>query len=176
MPTHLAQMIESCLCRELHTLRLELDAYPDERLIWQLPAGLPNSAGTLALHLAGNLRHYIGAVLGGSGYVRNREREFSARDLPRETLLAELTEAESAIRATLPRLTEADLAREFPEPIRDHFLETADFLLHLEAHLAYHLGQMSYHRRFVTGEVRGVGALPSAELFTARPAMGPRGA
>jgi uncharacterized damage-inducible protein DinB len=170
---HLASTIEHFLRRELGALRRELEAYPDERLLWTLPPGLPNSAGTLALHLAGNLRHYIGAVLGGSGYVRNREDEFSARDLPRATLLEHLAEAETAIRTVLPQLTEAQLALEYPEPIRDHHLETGDFLVHLAVHLGYHLGQVSYHRRLVTGDVQGVGALNPAELRTARSVLEP---
>lgn len=160
----LAVMIEHFLLRELRSLRLELEAYPDERLIWMLPPGLPNSAGTLALHLAGNLRHYVGAVLGGSGYVRNRDEEFSARDIPRAVLLDHIAEAERAIQAALPGLTEGRLSQPFPEPIRDHHLETGEFLIHLAVHLGYHLGQVSYHRRLVTGDVQGVGALSAAEL------------
>lgn len=176
MASELAMMIERFLRRELRSLRLELEAYPDERLIWALPPGCPNSAGTLALHLAGNLRHYIGAILGGSGYVRNREEEFAMRDIPRAELLELLAEADVAIQATLPRLTEADLSRPYPEPIREQHLETRDLLIHLTTHLAYHLGQVSYHRRLVTGDARGVGALSAAELLTARSVLEPPGA
>ena len=170
MPTHLPQLIQHCLLRELASLRRELAAYPDERQIWQLPAGLPNSTGTLILHLAGNLRHFVGAVLGGSGYNRDRDFEFAARDLPRERLLAEIQAAEEAIRGTLPRLSAEELAADFPEPLRGHTVATSDMLLQLATHLAYHLGQVSYHRRLVTGNAEGVGALSPAELSTARPA------
>jgi uncharacterized damage-inducible protein DinB len=175
MAVPLAAMIEHFLLRELHSLRLELEAYPDERLIWTLPTGLPSSAGTLALHLAGNLRHYVGVVLGSSGYVRNRDEEFSARDLPRAVLLDHIAEAERAIQSTLPGLTEARLAQPFPEPIRDHHLETGELLIHLAVHLGYHLGQVSYHRRLVTGDVKGVGALGIAELRTAGAILEPPG-
>jgi hypothetical protein len=166
-------MIESALLRELRSLRLELEAYPDERLIWALPPGLPNSAGTLALHLAGNLQHYIGAVLGESGYARDRENEFAARDVTRQELLEQISGAEAAIRSTLPHLDGARLSARFPEPVRGHSLETSEFLIHLATHLGYHLGQVSYHRRLVTGDSRGVGALPAAELSTARPVEEP---
>jgi hypothetical protein len=162
-------MFESFLLRDLRSLRLELEAFPDEHLLWALPPGLPNSSGTLALHLAGNLQHYIGAVLGQTGYVRDRDHEFAARDLSREALLAQIAQAEAAIRSTLPGLTEEQLSQEYPEPIRGHFLETREFLLQLAVHLAYHLGQVSYHRRLVTGNAQGVGALSAAELSTARP-------
>lgn len=168
MTPPLATTIEHFLERELRSLRLELEGYPDERLIWALPDGLPNSAGTLALHLAGNLQHYVGAILGGSGYVRRRDEEFSARDLPRAALLEQISAAEDAVRSTLPRLAEAQMAQPFPEPIREQSLETGELLIQLAVHLSYHLGQVSYHRRLVTGDARGVGALSAAEIVTAR--------
>lgn len=169
MATHLPAMIELFLRRELRSLRLELEAYPDEQLIWMLPPGLPNSAGTLTLHLAGNLRHYVGAILGGNGYIRNRDEEFAARDVPRAALLEQISEAEAAVASTLPHLSEAQMSLPFPEPIREHHLQTGELLVQLAVHLAYHLGQVSYHRRLVTGDVQGVGALSAAELIAARP-------
>lgn len=162
---NLPVLIGPFLRRELRSLRLELEAYPDEKLIWALPPGLPNSAGTLALHLAGNLRHYVGALLGDTGYVRNRDEEFAARDVPRAVLLEQLAEAEAAVESTLPRLSEEQMSLPFPEPIRDHHLQTGEILVQLAVHLAYHLGQVSYHRRVVTGDVQGVGALSAAELL-----------
>jgi hypothetical protein len=164
MAYSLAAKIEKFLLRELGALRREVESYPDELLLWALPPGLPNSAGTLALHIAGNLRHYIGARLGGSGYVRDREEEFAARDVPRAALLDRLAAAEEAIRTTLHGLSEERLAEPYPEAIRGHPLETGDFLVHLAVHLGYHLGQVSYHRRLVTGDVRGVGALDPGEI------------
>jgi uncharacterized damage-inducible protein DinB len=168
MTPGLPLLIGHFIRRELRSLRLELEAYPDEQLIWSLPPGLPNSAGTLALHLAGNLRHYVGALLGGSGYVRNRDEEFSARDVPRSVLLEQIAEAESAVGSTLPRLTDEQMSLPFPEPIREHSLQTGELLVQLAVHLAYHLGQVSYHRRLVTGNVQGVGALSAAEIVAAR--------
>jgi len=168
MATHLPLLIGPFLRRELRSLRLELEAYPDEQLIWSLPPGLPNSAGTLALHLAGNLRHYVGALLGGNGYIRNRDEEFAARDVPRAVLLEQIAAADEAIESTLPHLTEAQMSQPFPEAIRDHHLQTDEMLTQLAVHLAYHLGQISYHRRLVTGNAQGVGALSAAELVAAR--------
>src|SRR6266545_1466058 len=168
MATHFPVLIEHFLLRELRALRRELEAYPDEQLIWALPPGLPNSAGTLALHLAGNLRHYVGAILGGTGYIRNRPEEFAARNVPLAALLDQLAEAEKAIESTLSQLSAEQMAEPFPEPIRDHHLQTDEFLIQLAVHLAYHLGQVSYHRRVVTGDVQGVDALSAAELVAAR--------
>lgn len=164
MTNHLPVSIGHFLQRELRSLRRELEAYPDEELLWALPPGLPNSAGTLALHLAGNLRHYIGALLGGDGYVRNRDEEFAARDIPRAVLLEQIAAAAAAVESTLPRLSEEQMALPFPEPIREQHLQTGELLIQLAVHLAYHLGQVSYHRRLVTGDVQGVGALSAADL------------
>jgi hypothetical protein len=141
MATPLPLWISHFLRRELQSLRREIEAYPDERLIWSLPPGLPNSAGTLALHLAGNLQHYVGALLGGNGYIRNRDEEFAARDVPRSVLLEQIAAAEAAVEATLPALSEAQTALPFPERIRDHQLLTGEFLIQLAVHLGYHLGQ-----------------------------------
>jgi hypothetical protein len=168
MKPPLTKIIEGTLRRELRSLVLELEAYPDERLIWVMPPGCPNAAGNLALHLAGNISHYIGAVLGGTGYVRDRDHEFGARDVPRSEIVERILAADGAVRLTLPGLTEADLLRPYPETIRDTVLETGDFLVHLAVHLGYHLGQLSYHRRLVTGDPTGVGSLAASQLSSAR--------
>jgi hypothetical protein len=75
-------------------------------------------------------------------------------------------EAEQVVRKVLPALTDADLAAPFPEHV-GQTVQTADFLMHLATHLAYHLGQVDYHRRVVTGDSRSIGALPIGELRTA---------
>ncbi len=168
--SQLAQNAAALLLRELRALRRELEAYPDDAAIWSQPPSLPNSAGTLALHLAGNLRHFIGAKLGGSDYVRNRTREFEARGLSREVLLEELSGAEDAVRTVVASLSEADLAKPFSEPVAGQHVVTGDFLMALCSHFTYHLGQIDYHRRIVTGQTNGVGALPMSELRSARAA------
>lgn len=155
--------------RELRSLRLELAAYSDESLIWLLPPALPNSGGTLTLHLTGNLRHYIGTILGGGAFVRNRDAEFSLRDVPRAELLQQIAETEAVVSSVLPRLSDAQLARPFPEAIRGRHLTTGELLIQLAVHLSYHLGQISYHRRLVTGNPTGVGALAAAGLFADSP-------
>jgi DinB family protein len=157
------------LDRELRALRRELEAYPDERQIWSDAPGMPNSAGTLALHLAGNVQHYIGARFGGTGYVRNRDAEFARRNVPRAELVAEVERARAAVRTGLERMDPAALDRDFPEAIGGSRLRTADYLVHLCAHFAYHLGQLDMHRRVVTGNSSGVGALKVSELGSARP-------
>ena len=156
--------IAAIICRELRTLERELNAYPSEAQIWELPAGLPNSAGTLALHAAGNLRHFVGAVLGGSSYVRDRDAEFSRRNVPRAELIEDLRHAERAVRETLPSLDAARFAETYPLPVANRRVNTGEFMTHLVAHLAYHAGQLNFHRRIVTGDASGVGAVSPTEL------------
>jgi uncharacterized damage-inducible protein DinB len=167
MPTPLVQCLAAVLSRELHALRREVEAYPDDDSPWATREGLPNAGGNLVLHLCGGLRHFVGAMLGQSGYVRDRPREFAAIGLKRIELLAEIAEAESVVSTVIPALSDADLGAPFPETLGGATVETADFLLHLCAHLGYHLGQVDYHRRIVTGNSSGVGALPIHELRTA---------
>jgi hypothetical protein len=148
------------LIRDASTLRDELLAYPQEHQIWTTPPGTKNSAGTLALHLAGNLQHFVGAQFGGTGYVRNRDAEFSQRDVSRAGLLAECDAALAALTRGLAGLTDEALSKPFPVQLAGATLPTGLALLHMATHLAYHLGQIDYHRRLVTGEFGEVKALP----------------
>ncbi len=158
----LARLID----RELATLRAELLAYPDEAGIWAKPLGTPNSAGNLALHLVGNLRTYIGAQYGDTGYIRDRDKEFSERGVPREQLLALIDTAADEVRRTFATLDPDVLARDFPQAVGGFQIPADRFLMHLASHLAYHLGQVDYHRRVVTGSSSSVGALPLASLVS----------
>jgi uncharacterized damage-inducible protein DinB len=165
----LVAAVAAILDRDLQALAREVTAYPDERALWATPPGIQNSGGTLAVHLAGNIRHYFGAKLGGTGYVRDRPAEFAARDVPRATILAQIEEARAAVRAAAARTADERQEEDFPEVIAGMRVATGEYLIHLVSHFAYHLGQLDYHRRVVTGQARGVDAVRTAELNTARP-------
>lgn len=160
--------LAAMICRELRALERELQAYKTEDQVWLVPPGLPNSGGTLALHAAGNLLHFIGAVLGGTSYVRDRDAEFSRRGVPRTELIEGLRQASEVVTATLTALDPARLEAPYPLPVLNRRLDTGDFMMHLATHLAYHTGQVDFHRRIVTGDVAGVGAVSPTELSTAR--------
>jgi hypothetical protein len=115
--------------------------------------GLTNSVGTLAVHVAGNLQGMIGAVLGNSGYVRDREVEFSRRDLTRQEVKAELERAKKEIEAVVRKLDDAALAAPWPGDFHGLTMPTGRFLLSLEVHAAFHLGQAGVARRVVTGDL-----------------------
>ena len=152
------------LIRELEAVRREVEAYPDDALLWREVPGLPNPGGTLALHLAGNLRHYIGAVLGGTGYVRDRQAEFSDRGLTRTAVIERVDAAIGEVETTLGRLAPDTLDAPYPESVLDRRPRTRDFLLHLTSHLGYHLGQLDYHRRMVCPGAVAIRAIALAEL------------
>ena len=142
--------ISQILERDLNKLKEELLAYPDAGMIWLLIPGISNSAGNLALHLAGNLRHFIGAELGHTGYIRDRDKEFTQKDVPLPDIikLIDLTIAE--VSKTLEQLDPSALTNQFPKEVGGMKKETQFILLHLLAHLTYNLGQINYHRRILS--------------------------
>ena len=126
--------------------------------------GISNVGGTLVLHIAGNLRHFIGNVLGGVAYTRDREAEFSNRTATKAHLVKLMDETRDAIAATIPKVTDEVLKKPFPLQLAGRTVSTANFVVHLSSHLAYHLGQLDYHRRFVTGESVVVPAVEVAKI------------
>ena len=162
--------IAAAFARDLKSLQREIAAYPDERDLWTCPPGISNSGGNLALHLAGNVQYFIGEVLGRSGYVRDRAAEFNRKDVPRAEVLREIEAALTALDRGLGQITEADLDRPYGISIGGVQLTVGDALLHLVTHLTYHVGQVDYHRRIVTGRNVAAGTVPVTEMATAKPA------
>ncbi len=150
--------------RDLRCFVREIEAFPDDATLWRTLPGITNSAGNLALHVAGNLRHFVGGVLGGTGYVRQREQEFNRREGPRAGVVAELEAAARDIELGLRALTEATQADPFPQVVMGVQPPTGRWLLHLTAHTAFHLGQVGYLRRALTGEGGATGVLSIPEL------------
>jgi len=144
--------------RDLRDARKEVEAYPDDASLWRTAPGITNPGGNLALHLAGNMHHYFGTVLGRSSYVRNRPAEFSEKGLSKEQVLKRLDDAITAVDDALSHLTDDELNQPFPEPQSGMKLFTGQFLTHCLAHMGYHLGQLDYHRRMVTGMNRTISA------------------
>ncbi len=135
--------------RDLEKLRTEITLYQDEDIIWKVDKQIANCAGNLCLHIIGNLNAYLGAVLGNTGYIRDREGEFSIKGIPREELLSKITETIEVVDAALANLTEEVLWKEYPMVVFKDKMTTGHFLVHLETHLGYHLGQVNYHRRLL---------------------------
>jgi uncharacterized damage-inducible protein DinB len=155
-----ASSIIPLLIRELDGFRRELKLFPDEESLWRVVPGITNSAANLAIHVAGNLQHYVGAVLGGTKYIRRRDVEFSRRSGTLAEILSELDRAEDVVRTVLPKISEAMLDSEYPEAVGPMKFRTDQLLLHLCVHAGFHLGQAGYLRRAMTGSATSSGPLP----------------
>ncbi len=136
--------------RDLNKLKSEIEQYPTDESLWIIKDGISNSGGNLCAHLCGNLRHFVGKNIGDDGYVRDREREFSVKGLSRQELIAEIDNTIDAVTRVLQNISESDLDASYPDRIPIPDTNTRHVLLHLYAHLSYHLGQINYHRRLLT--------------------------
>ncbi|WP_294202153.1 DinB family protein [uncultured Chryseobacterium sp.] len=145
----ITENIKSLFIRDLNKLKLEIEAYQTEEVIWKIDKNIANSAGNLALHLVGNLSHFVGAILGNSGYIRNRELEFSLKDVPRAELIQQIEKVTETVTLTLENISAEELEKDFPGEPLGYKMTTAYFLIHLFGHLSYHLGQINYHRRML---------------------------
>lgn len=136
--------------RDLYKLKIEIESYRNERNLWLVEKGITNSAGNLCLHLVGNLNAFIGAQLGNTNYIRQRDLEFSNKNVPRSELLKMVDDTIAVIENTLGKLKEQDLEKEYPLLVFKEKTTTEYFLMHLVTHLTYHLGQINYHRRLLS--------------------------
>jgi hypothetical protein len=140
--------LTALLDRDLRTLAREVEAYPSEGALWVKGGEIPNSAGNLVLHVVGNLSHFVGGVLGNTGFQRDRDAEFADRDVPSTRLMALIDDTRTMVREVLPNLPPSVLGEVYPDPPGTMSgVSTGHFLAHLCTHLAYHLGQVNYHRR-----------------------------
>ena len=130
-------------------LKIEIEAYKDESNLWAIDRSVTNSAGNLCLHLIGNLNHFIGAEFGKTGFVRDRPLEFSDKDVPREILIQKINETIDVVDLSLGKIPEEKLQEEYPIIVFTEPMSNEYFLIHLAAHLSYHLGQINYHRRLL---------------------------
>lgn len=148
-PDPVTDHLLTLLRRDLAAFEAEVLAMPTDTDLWRRLPGISNSVGNLALHVAGNLQHFVGGVLAENGYVRDRDAEFARREGSRVEVVQELQNARAAVEATLPALTESQLAEPFPFAIEGQRFPTRVFLLRLAVHLAYHLGQANHLRRIL---------------------------
>lgn len=137
------------LLRYLKHLEEEIKSYKNESDLWKVTEGIKNPPGNICLHLCGNLQHYIGALIGKSGYKRNRDAEFSKRNISRHELLLEINTAAEAVTSAFDGLSEEDLGKDFPDNTFGENTTYATAVIHCATHFGYHLGQINYHRRIL---------------------------
>lgn len=145
----LIQTLKLIFDRDLKKLRTEIELYHNEQNLWRVENNIANSAGNLCLHLIGNLNTYIGKEIGKTDYIRNREQEFTLKNISRIELLKKIDETILVVGNSLDKLTQEDLVKEYPVLVFDKVTSTEYLLVHLATHLTYHLGQINYHRRLL---------------------------
>ena len=136
--------------RDLNKLEEEIRLFPSEKSLWKIQGEVKNSAGNLCLHLCGNLQYYVGAIIGNIAYHRNRDNEFAAKNVPRQDLISEIQRSKKAVRNSIEKLDNFLLEQEYPLQLFSDPMTNAFFLIHLAAHLSYHLGQINYLRRMLS--------------------------
>jgi hypothetical protein len=145
----LVTTLKAIFSKDLQRLRTEINLYNDENALWLVEKNIANSGGNLCLHVIGNLKTYIGKEIGKIDYVRDRDAEFSSKNVPRSELIKRLDETIAVVDLSLDRLTPEGLAGEYPIRVLEGKTSMEYFLVHLAAHLSYHLGQINYHRRLL---------------------------
>jgi len=143
------ETLQKIFKRDLEKLKQEIASYRNESNLWKVDKSIANSSGNLCLHLVGNLNTYIGAEIGKTGYVRNRDLEFSLKNIPQAQLVKMIEDTIVVVEDGLSKLNENDLEREYPLLVFKEKTSTGYFLIHLTVHLGYHLGQVNYHRRLL---------------------------
>ena len=143
------QTFRQLFARDLRRLRKEIESYQHEHKLWYTQGAIANSAGNLCLHLVGNLNTYIGATIGNSGYIRNRDAEFSLKSIAKAQLLQQIDDTITVVDRSLEIMREEQLNEEYPLLVFDAKTSVEFMLTHLAAHLSYHLGQINYHRRLL---------------------------
>ncbi|WP_206531515.1 DinB family protein [Flavobacterium sp. Sr18] len=149
----LIETLKKLFNRDLNMLKFEIESYQNETNLWKIESNISNSAGNLCLHLIGNLNTYIGAQFGKTGYIRNRTLEFSLKDIPKTELLSKIEATRIAVNNALNGISEEDLNTEYPLLVFENKTSTEFMFIHLTTHLAYHLGQINYHRRLLDTKI-----------------------
>lgn len=142
-------ILRSLFERDLNKLKSEIAAYTNEQNLWRVENDITNCGGNLCLHLIGNLNAFIGAALGHTGYIRQRELEFSQKDVSKADLIFQIEETIKTVDQSLEKLSEEELIKEYPLVVFKKPMTTGYFLMHLTTHLTYHMGQINYHRRLL---------------------------
>src|SRR5438034_2999497 len=92
----------------------ELAAPLSEEQFWQKPFPFGNSFGHLVLHLTGNLNYYLGTEIAGTGYVRDRDREFTeASQPPKDEVMTRFSDAVTMVARTARAQAEEDWGRKY---------------------------------------------------------------
>jgi len=133
----------------LDYVKEEISLYKNEEDIWRLAGKISNTPGNLCLHICGNLNHFFGATLGNTGYVRDRDMEFSRKNVSREELIKGVEDTKAMIEKVFDSITLENINDIYPLNKFGDNVTIGFVMSRLVSHLAYHLGQINYHRRIL---------------------------
>ena len=123
---------------------IELIESLSEDQLWSKGCGIPNSIGTLARHLTGNLNHYLGTGILKNGYVRERDKEFTETGLSKAQVLSDLRDAVNVAKEAVGAIDETQIDKPYHSPCGQKYESLAYHIVRLATHLALHCGQADY--------------------------------
>lgn len=142
------EVLSQLFARDFEKLETEIFEYQAPDNLWAKGGNIKNSGGNLALHLAGNLEHYLGSTFLNSGYKRDRSFEFNGK-VNLDELIRRVRAAKQVVQQTLQQLSPSDFDDYFPLKPFGYEMTNEFFFMHLYSHFTYHLGQINYHRRLL---------------------------
>ncbi|MDD2791664.1 MAG: DUF1572 family protein [Sediminibacterium sp.] len=134
---------------ELIKLKTEIGLYKNESNLWIINGEIKNSAGNLCLHITGSLNYLIGAALGKSTILRQKDEEFRLKNVSKSELIKCIDSAIETVKQNLPGLSNHDLSMDYPLPFGGNTEKVGLVIIYLISHVSYHLGQINYHRRIL---------------------------
>ena len=151
MENTFVQNIKVIMARDLRALATEIIEVDDQYLWIQIP-GIINPVGVLAMHICGNLKFFIGSVLGENGYIRQREKEFEISHISKQTIIKEIEETIEVVESVLDQFPDDRIHDEMPVTPPHHKGRSIEFfLIQLCCHLSRHRGQLNYIQRMAKG-------------------------
>jgi uncharacterized damage-inducible protein DinB len=146
--SELAQLVSSTLAAYYEEVRDQVHKWVEPLStadLWRKPYPYGNSVGHLLLHLTGNLSHYIGKNIAGTGYVRNRPLEFAdTSGIPKQEVLANFDRAIDMVAATIRAQGADGLCEPYFDPTEPHSRTRFAAFLRMAAHAYHHVGQIIY--------------------------------
>jgi len=115
---------------------------------WRKPYPYGNSVGHLVLHLTGNLNYYIGARVAETGYVRDRDREFTDKQPPsKEEALRAFDRTIAMVVATIQKQTASDWGKAYTADREPEAVNRFQIFVRSVGHAYHHVGQIVYLSR-----------------------------
>jgi uncharacterized damage-inducible protein DinB len=152
--SRLTNVVAVAFAQEYRTRAADLHKWVDpltEEQFWRNPFNFGNSVGHLVLHLTGNLSYYIGSQVAKTGYIRNRDLEFTDSHRPSKSqVLRKFDETIALVIATIEKQSETDWTAAYNAEREPEAQDRFTIFLRCASHLYHHVGQINYLSRELT--------------------------